>query len=233
MDTRGLTRGPDGPQQAWIAASGCDDRVEVGRPLPDVAGHVEQAVAVGREGLDRRGALVPIGPQVLPRELALPGVGHHPALGRELVAPGVDGAVQPAAGGELPLGFGRQRLAGPRGVRRRRPRRRRASPGWRSRPVRSLPGPSGWRHWAPGHPVPPVPVVVQVDRAARSGGRPASRAPAARGRRRDSRPASSARSATVTWPVAFTKRRNSATVTGCSSIQKPSTATSWTGRSSG
>ena len=34
-------------------------------------------------------------------------------------------------------------------------------------------------------------------------------------------------------PVAFTKRRNSATVTGCSSIQNRSTVTGCTGASSG
>ena len=44
---------------------------------------------------------------------------------------------------------------------------------------------------------------------------------------------SSGRSATVTYPVAFTNLRNCATVTGCSSIQKPSTSTRRTGRSSG
>lgn len=44
---------------------------------------------------------------------------------------------------------------------------------------------------------------------------------------------SSSRSATVTWPVAFVNRRNSATVTGCASIQNPSTVTGRTGRSSG
>ena len=35
------------------------------------------------------------------------------AAGRELVAPGVLGAVEPAARGEFPLRFGRQVLAGP------------------------------------------------------------------------------------------------------------------------
>ena len=205
--------------RARRAAAGVDldlgvrGRVEVARPLPDVAGHVEQAVAVGRERLDRRRALVAVGQQVLPRELALPGVGHHPALGRELVAPGVDRAVEAAARGELPLGLGRQRLAGPGGVGGR------VLPGDVGHGValaarrRSLPGPSGWRHWAPGRPVPPVAVVVEVDGAARSGGTRASPGPAARGRASGYSAGSSARSATVTWPVAFTKRRNSATVT--------------------
>ena len=47
------------------------------------------------------------------REFALPGVGHVLAAGRELVAPGELRAVEPAARGELPFGFGRQLLAGP------------------------------------------------------------------------------------------------------------------------
>ena len=54
---------------------------------------------------------------VLPRKLALPGVGHMPASGLEVVAPGVLRAIQTAAGGELPLRFGRQFLARPLRVR--------------------------------------------------------------------------------------------------------------------
>ena len=85
----------------------------VARPLPDVAGHVEQAVAVGREALHRGRALPAVRHQVLPGELALPGVGHHGAAGSEVAAPGEDGAVQAAAGGELPFRFAGQLLAGP------------------------------------------------------------------------------------------------------------------------
>ena len=40
-------------------------------------------------------------------------------------------------------------------------------------------------------------------------------------------------SATVMWLVALMNRRNSATVTGCWSIQKPPTLAVWTGLSSG
>src|SRR5262249_12589955 len=50
------------------------DLIPVAAPLPDVAGHVVQAVAVGREGLHRRGALVAVPGGVLPRELPLPAV---------------------------------------------------------------------------------------------------------------------------------------------------------------
>ena len=89
----------------------------VARPLPDGTGHVVQAVPVGREAPDRGRAALARRLEVLPGELALPRVGHHLPLRARVVAPGVDRAVQPAAGGELPLGLGRQLLARPRGVR--------------------------------------------------------------------------------------------------------------------
>src|SRR5262249_30915004 len=96
------------------APSGAGHGLEpVVRPLPDVAGHVVEAVAVRRIGLDRRGALVAVEQQVLPGELALPGIGHHAALRRELLAPREGRAVQATAGRVLPLGLARQRLAGP------------------------------------------------------------------------------------------------------------------------
>jgi hypothetical protein len=51
--------------------------------------------------------------QVLPRELALPGVRHRLAVGILLVAPREHRAVEPAARGELPLRLGWQILARP------------------------------------------------------------------------------------------------------------------------
>src|SRR5215217_5950692 len=57
-------------------------------PFPDIADHVVEVVAVGREGRDRGGALEAILREVLPREVALPGVRHVLATRRELVAPG-------------------------------------------------------------------------------------------------------------------------------------------------
>ncbi len=92
-------------------------REEVARPLPHVAGHVVQPVAVGGEGADRRRALVAVGQEVLPGELALPRIRRHASFGRELVAPREDGALQPTARGELPLCLGRQRLSGPSRIR--------------------------------------------------------------------------------------------------------------------
>ena len=55
----------------------------------------------------------PSSQRVLARKFALPGVGHVSAARRELVAPGELGAVEAAARGEFPFGFGRQLLAGP------------------------------------------------------------------------------------------------------------------------
>ena len=82
--------------------------IPVGGPLPHVADHVEEPVAVRRERAYGRGALIPIKLQVLVRKIALPGVGHLPVARRELVAPGELRAFEPATRGELPLGFGRQ-----------------------------------------------------------------------------------------------------------------------------
>src|SRR5206468_5659396 len=87
--------------------------VPVCRPLPDVADHVANAVAVRRECRDRRGTLIAIIVPVLPRKLALPGIGLVLAAGREFVAPGIFGAIEPASRGEFPFGFGGQILAGP------------------------------------------------------------------------------------------------------------------------
>src|SRR4051812_36024673 len=48
------------------------DLIPVAAPLPDVAGHVVQAIAVWRKRLDGRGAHVAVGRRVLVRKLALP-----------------------------------------------------------------------------------------------------------------------------------------------------------------
>src|SRR5918996_5356747 len=91
--------------------------VPVADPLPHVAGHLEQAVAIGRERPHRGGVLVAVEHLVADRELALPHVGHVPPAGGELVAPGVLGALEATTGGALPLGLGGQLLARPGGIR--------------------------------------------------------------------------------------------------------------------
>ena len=88
-------------------------REPVAGPLPDIADHVGEAVAVGGERADGGGARHPAAAQGLARKLTAPDVGHALAAGRELFAPGEFDAVQSAAGRKFPLGLGRQVLAGP------------------------------------------------------------------------------------------------------------------------
>src|SRR6266436_4187657 len=63
-------------------------RMPVGRPLPDIADHVVDAVAVRRESGHRRGAFVSVLVEIFPRKIALPCVGHVHAVGGEFVTPG-------------------------------------------------------------------------------------------------------------------------------------------------
>src|SRR5216684_6535155 len=60
-------------------------RIPIGRPFPDVAYHVVQAVAVSRERGNRRRALESVCAKVLVWKFALPSIGHVLAAGRELV----------------------------------------------------------------------------------------------------------------------------------------------------
>src|SRR3954447_10199305 len=82
-------------------------------PFPDIARHVVDAEAVRGKPPHRRGALVPVNAQVLPRELTLPRVRHHAAAGREFVAPCERRAVATAARCVLPLRLAWERLARP------------------------------------------------------------------------------------------------------------------------
>src|SRR5215207_10522796 len=137
-------------------------QVPVAGPLPDVADHVGQAVAVGREPAHRGRAHIPVQLQVLVGELALPGVGHPAAPGVELIPPRVGGPVQAAPAGQLPFGLGRQVLAGPGGVGLD------VGPGDVDHRVVGLAPdragrPLGVAPVGPGHIGPPVVVVAQVD----------------------------------------------------------------------
>src|SRR4029077_13552563 len=67
--------------------------VPVGRPLPDIAGHLMKAVPIRRKRADRCGPLVSVLAEVLPRKLALPCIGERFAARHELVAPAELGAV--------------------------------------------------------------------------------------------------------------------------------------------
>src|SRR4029453_15162566 len=86
----------------------------VGAPLPDVAGHLVQPVAVGRVRADRGGAVPPVIHRVGAGERPLPDVHAVLATGLELVAPRDRLLVAPPPGGVLPLGLGREPAAGPR-----------------------------------------------------------------------------------------------------------------------
>ena len=108
---------------------GCLGVIPVRRPLPHVADHVVEPVAVGRECARPATSVRSRPAQVLPRKLALPRVGHLALVAEELVAPRIRGAVQSAARGELPLRLRRQRLAFPAGERLGIAVRRRARPG--------------------------------------------------------------------------------------------------------
>src|SRR5687768_11504133 len=92
---------------------------KVGCPFPDVARHVEQTVTVGAEDADGRRTFEAVGAQVLPGELALPGVCLHFAARREVIAPNEGLALQPAASGAFQLSLRRQGFAGPLRVRQR------------------------------------------------------------------------------------------------------------------
>src|SRR3954451_16124004 len=85
-------------------------------PLPRVADHVEQPEAIWRISADRRGAFEAIADEVLPWELPLPNIGEVAPLRLELVTPGELRVFGTAPGGIFPLRFGRQALAGPRGI---------------------------------------------------------------------------------------------------------------------
>src|SRR6516165_4534740 len=86
--------------------------IPVGGPLPDVSGHVVEAVAVWREGLYGRKANVSVVASVLVREVALMRVGHPLSARAEIVAPDIRLAREAATGGELPLCFRREAFSG-------------------------------------------------------------------------------------------------------------------------
>src|SRR3954454_22783435 len=81
---------------AWLRLVAGVGRYEgVRAPLPDVPGHVVEAVSVGWETVDRRRARVAIDKEVLPGELTLPRICHRPAPRGGIVAPAEDGTLEP------------------------------------------------------------------------------------------------------------------------------------------
>ena len=104
--------GSAGAQQGLRGIGRVPGGEPIGGPLPDIAGHLVQPVAIGREGAHRAGALEPVAGEVAPGEGALPGIGQVHAAGVSS-SPQANSGLQPAARRELPLRLGRQRLAGP------------------------------------------------------------------------------------------------------------------------
>src|SRR4051812_44658719 len=148
-----------------------------------------QAVAVCRKGVDWRGALIAVRAEVLPGKFALPGVGQHAPLRRELVAPDERRPIQAAARSELPLRLARQLLFGPGckglGVLIGDMDDRMIVPAAEAatRPFGLFPARA--RHIGP-----PEADIMQADTARRGGGTPAIRARATSDRCRDTRPGS-------------------------------------------
>src|SRR6478609_938536 len=81
-------------------------RIPVGRPFPDVADHVVEAIPIRRECGNRRRAFKTVGIGVLARELTLPGIGHVTVVRCEFIAPRKFGTVEPAACCKFPFRFG-------------------------------------------------------------------------------------------------------------------------------
>src|SRR5690606_37519877 len=85
----------------------------VGGPLPDVADHLPQPIAVRFEGAHGGGGEPAVFESVRAREDALPDVRSPTAVVDLLVAPRVLLLIQPAPRGIFPLGLGGQAPAGP------------------------------------------------------------------------------------------------------------------------
>src|SRR5262245_7288779 len=77
--------------------------IPIGRPFPDIAGHIVKTVTVGREGADRRGPFMAVLQQILDRKISLPSVGHVLSIQRKGIAPHELRFLQAAPCGELPL----------------------------------------------------------------------------------------------------------------------------------
>src|ERR1700730_14470787 len=92
--------------------------IPVARPLPDIADHVIEAVAIGLEAADRRGPGVAVLIGVVDGEDTLPGIGDGLPLGIERARP-VALAVATAACGEFPLRLGRKLAPAPARVGKR------------------------------------------------------------------------------------------------------------------
>ena len=226
-------RGSCGVQHVLTDLVRMPRRIPVGRPLPDVADHVVEPIAVAGTRAHRRRALISVECQVLPGKLTLRCVRHIAVAGPERRRP-------------MRIRRPRARLV------RRAPTRPRwaticpptranasASPNVRcttgccSSPSRPVAAPCGCRQSAARKNVHQF-LKFRISRCdRRAARRRASLHRAFRAARPDTRAGSGAFSAKVTCPVASTNRVNRAFATGSRSIQNPSTDTRRAGRSSG
>ena len=199
------------PAKPWIEP--------VRGPFPDVARHVVQPVAVGREGVHGAGSVVAVGVGVLGREGALPDV--HPVLAARLalVAPGEGLAIEPARGPRTPT---RPRSAGacpPRCSTPGRRSRRHVRRGDRGDRRATTAGPPG-----AASRLPPPCATTEPRATAWVGGKSSGRSPA----KTNDQPN---RSASVAYPVASMKEAKASLETATASIQKESSEISRTGPS--
>src|SRR6201999_974350 len=81
------------------------------RPLPDIAGHVVETVAVRREAADRGCALESLAAEIERREDSAPVIGLRRRVAVLLIAPVEPRAVEAAARGEFPLRLRWQRMS--------------------------------------------------------------------------------------------------------------------------
>src|SRR5271165_5136044 len=82
--------------------------IPVAAPLPDVASHVVEAVAIRRESAHGRNAGEAILAGIFDWEYSLVGVRHELSARLEFIPPREVLAAQPPTRSKLPLGFGRQ-----------------------------------------------------------------------------------------------------------------------------
>src|SRR5512133_3486500 len=82
-------------------------RVPVRGPLPHIADHVVDPIAIGWKLSDRCSPLIPIRGQVLPGKLALPGICHVFSAWSKVFPPRVGCVLQSTSRGVLPLCFRR------------------------------------------------------------------------------------------------------------------------------
>jgi len=104
-----------------VSAQGGRARIGVGcekipTPLPDVSGHLVEAVGIGTVAFCGSGAEVPVGEGILGGKDTLPDVHAMFALRLEIVAPRVALLVKTAAGGVFPFGLGGEAFSGPGAV---------------------------------------------------------------------------------------------------------------------